>query len=301
MDVSHIDKVKGMLYGACIGDALGAPHERDKNPYTGIMHTKHCSFKKYKIGQVTDDSEMMMALLTSLQNNNGLYCLEDVISSYKNWYQSKPIDIGNNTRWLLQFNHERIIKEMELGNETQSNGCLMRAAPLALCLQEDAIEDCKITNNNDICITSCLVFHAMLRTHLFGSQNIVSSDCEIISQAIADADNARDRNLAKNRGWVIHSLYCALFCDKNFESFEDAMDWTIGRHLDSDTDTNACVVGACMGAKIGFKQMMEERKTRQNYEILATCNAERPREYQPHVVLESFLCWLTQSATTSQK
>ena len=38
--VISLDKIRGMLIGGAIGDAIGAPHEHGTLPYTGILTDK---------------------------------------------------------------------------------------------------------------------------------------------------------------------------------------------------------------------------------------------------------------------
>lgn len=279
--MNQIDKIKGMLFGACLGDAIGAQHERDANKYTGYIYTDKVSFKNFKIGQVTDDSEMLFALSNSVfLKHDGKYVENDVIQSYKDWYASKPIDIGNNTRYILQKDGQYIKKKEE--NNSESNGCLMRACILSLLSIEDAINDCKLTNNNSLCVQGCQVYYKLLRSLVYDeSFDFVEDVNALIINIFNDAKMKRDRNLSVHKGWIIHALYCAVYCYTNFCSYQEAIDWVVGKHLDGDTDTNACIAGAVLGAKIGYEKMMQEEKTSKNIEILLNSSSKRPEQYKP--------------------
>lgn len=53
-------------------------------------------------GQVTDDSELAMCLMTGLVNMEpNIMDIEQVCKYYKAWIQSGPFDIGGNTRATL--------------------------------------------------------------------------------------------------------------------------------------------------------------------------------------------------------
>ena len=71
------DRIRGMLFGAAVGDALGAPHEfRHQIPldwYAGRVQFPLTVVRRFQggrltgnVGQITDDSEMMIALADSI-------------------------------------------------------------------------------------------------------------------------------------------------------------------------------------------------------------------------------------------
>ena len=291
--MSQIDKIKGMLFGACLGDAIGAQHERDTNEYNGYIYTDKVSFKNFKLGQVTDDSEMLFALSSSIfDNQNKKYNEINAIQAYKDWYMSKPIDIGNNTRYILQKDVQYIQQKHETNSE--SNGCLMRACILSLMSEEDAINDCKLTNNNSLCIKACQIYHRLLRSLIFNEKiedidEIITSNA-LIKNIFNDAKMKRDRNLTVHKGWIIHALYCAVYFYVNdVNTFQEGIDWIIGKHLDSDTDTNACVAGAVLGAKIGYEKMIQEEKTSQNITSMINSSSKRPEKYKPSYMIPLIL------------
>lgn len=150
------------LYGGAIGDALGARYEFDSED----LLTKDLSnyVKEGELlpllgegiwglypGQVTDDTEMAMALANSLLVNKDLSKVDsDIARGYHNWYLSDPFDIGRATKNALsQLNqkdsNEKIAEDMRLSarlfdkkcikdfkEPNLSNGMLMRIGPLAL-------------------------------------------------------------------------------------------------------------------------------------------------------------------------
>lgn len=114
-----LDKVQGMLMGAFLGDALGAPHEFKCNKntlYTGILEHQGFRISRFQgrndlmVGQVTDDSEMTLALLRTLIKD-GEYVKNNVILSYLAWANSGGWMMGINTRALLRG--VKTIKEYE--------------------------------------------------------------------------------------------------------------------------------------------------------------------------------------------
>ena len=151
--MAYSDRVAGMLMGLFLGDALGAPHEfrcNRKLIYTGKL--EHQAFlvthfqgkKSLSVGQVTDDSEMTLALLRTLLEKDGKYDRKSVISSYLEWANSGGWMLGKNTRALLKGvktvkGYESRMKSVLILPESeisQSNGAMMRCCPLALLSYE---------------------------------------------------------------------------------------------------------------------------------------------------------------------
>ena len=292
------DRLLGCLWGAALGDALGAPYEFRYGgmPFRDEITNEHTSFA---LGQVTDDTEMMLALAQCLRENpDGQYVREDIIRAYCEWATSGVPDIGNNTRQLFHHpkGHIDQLKAYEKAyklyvldhpqhNWTQSNGCMMRVMATALLPREQAIwiQDCILSNPHPICQEAVDFYMCMLHSCLDGTfQFHYEPTFPEIKQAIAEATKREHRMLSKSRGWVVHALYCAVRCYTTGFSFVDGMRWIIGQNLDSDTDTNACIAGAILGAKIGYKRMMECPITSENIRLIRESKPSgRPDKYHP--------------------
>ena len=93
------DKVTGCMMGLMCGDALGAPVEfhtpedlQQRFP-NGITDMEDgWSYTHFvRKGQITDDSEMAIALLHSLVKNGG-FSAEETRAQYQHWLQTGPAD-----------------------------------------------------------------------------------------------------------------------------------------------------------------------------------------------------------------
>jgi ADP-ribosylglycohydrolase len=257
--------------------------------------------KELIIGQVTDDSEMSLALLRTLINDHG-YNKEHIIMSYLRWANSGGWMIGKNTRALLRgvttlkgYNN-RIDKVLALpiSERSQSNGAMMRASPLALLWDNGpVVEDVQITNPNPVSIDCNLVYISALRLALQGldgpsifKQIKPLSQTQEVRNVLDQVEKREARNIAENKGWCLHALWCAMMTITSFTNYSEAMHWIITSQPGSDTDTNACISGALIGAMLGFEQMQKEPSTSKNIEILLTANTDngptpRPIEYSP--------------------
>jgi len=179
------DKIKGMLFGVALGDALGAPHEfrHSKAVYTGRLEHPTKILRRCKgyimgtVGQVTDDTEMTLALARALLENNGKWVRDTILQNYISWANSGTANMGKHTRTLLKgiktqrgFD-SRWQKATQLPQKkwTQANGCLMRASPLAILANADAvILDCRLTHPHPVCVESVKIYVHVLRRLIEG-------------------------------------------------------------------------------------------------------------------------------------
>lgn len=315
------DRELGMYWGVFLGDALGAPFEHVgmEGKYRGLIEYPLIQRSRYQgkrvgnIGQVTDDSEMMIALYNSLASEGryrgarplkGGYDREETILSYLDWANSGCPFMGNNIRSLLHGvktvkGYENRMKkktEEEDLNSLQSNGCLMRCAPLATLRgkkrRANAVTlDCSITNPNETCIQAVGYYIETLHNILRGNDaklldRLTAPSNKDVREALEDAKRHRRRDVKSRptKGWVCHNLYTAFLSLNSDASFEDRIDEVI--RLGGDTDTNGAVAGAIIGAQVGFEKMMEEERTGSNLRLLFQVkgndgNIPRPPKYCP--------------------
>jgi ADP-ribosyl-[dinitrogen reductase] hydrolase len=305
-----LDKIQGMFMGVFLSDALGAPHEFSRTvPYTGIlehrayMNTQYQGKKELEVGQITDDSEMSIALLRTILTDKG-YNRDNVIKSYLDWANSGGWMIGKNTRKLLKgvttikgYN-SRMLKEMETPESlrSQSNGTLMRCTPLALIWNNDVIiQDVDITNPNDVNRDCGLIYVNALRLALIGSDGMTifntvkelaqtDSVKEIMGQV--ERREVRKINDKATKGWCVNALWCAMVVITTFTNFSEAMNWVITSQPGSDTDTNGAIAGGLLGCILGLNKMKDETNTNKNIDILLAVDVTigptpRPLIYRP--------------------
>ena len=296
------DKVQGMIYGAFLGDALGAPHEFRKSlasiqkEYTGILDKPMSHFSRfqgkttYDLGQFTDDSEMAICLIKILSKNKLKYSSDDAIVSYLDWANSKNNKcMGKNTRALFKNiktkkGYEKRFQQISENNTNQSNGALMRCFPLALADNEEYIKtDCNLTNPNKTCvITNQIYIHAIKMALNFYDKELIYNQAKFEAQrytelpelirALETLDTPRDIAEKTTKGWCLHALWCSFWGLMKFDSYKEAIDAII--LAGGDTDTNACIAGALLGAYYGYAQMMCDEKTRKSIKILVECSTE---------------------------
>lgn len=314
-----LDRVRGMFIGVFLGDALGAPHEFKCNkdtPYTGKL--EHQAFhinrfhirKEIKVGQLTDDSEMTLALLRTIITDNG-YNKDNVTLAYMDWANSGGWMLGLNTRAL--FKGVKTIKgyknraaKVHLSG-SQSNGALMRCSPLALLFDNNAVvEDVSLTNPAPVCIDCNLVYINSLRLALQGYDiNSILKYARSIAQTnevkelLSNIDGNVTRDLSHNKGWCLNALWCTFYVALRVTSYSQGINWVINQK-GSDTDTNAAITGALLGAMFGFDKVNSEQE--ENIKILLAVDSteeptSRPKMYSAYDFYEltelayKLFCW----------
>jgi ADP-ribosylglycohydrolase len=182
--------------------------------------------------------------------------------------------------------------------ESQSNGSLMRVAPIGIWAAGDparaaatARVDSALTHPNPVCLEACAAFCAAIAAGIAGASRDEMAKAALAHSAgpareaiergtlPADFDNAR--------GSVVTALQNAFYRLKTSAGPEEALVSTVG--CGGDTDTNAAVAGALLGAfhgRAGFP-------SRWIYPVLACrplaeASAPRPRPmaYWPDDVLD---------------
>lgn len=296
------DRILGMLYGVALGDALGAPHEFKKqvklDKYTGLLVHPVMQYRifkgctKFPPGTVSDDSEMMLALAWSIMASTG-YNRERAAKEYITWANSGCRFMGRNTRELFQGistldgYEKRRAKKLEEPEpvQSQSNGFLMRAAPLAILpnWEEAAAIDCVLSNFPPVCIDASRVYVGALHDVLEGRDRaaIFEHACEraktreVIDVLMQVADGKERDIEAPHSGWCLHAMYVAFRALTEYRgSYQDTIDMII--RLGGDTDTNGVVSGALIGAHVGSYLMGREERTAKNIRTIMGIGLDKP-------------------------
>ncbi len=292
------NKACGCLAGQFCGDAFGAQYEfmtRDQinrsMQVNGSGAMGASSVWGTLPGQVTDDSEMALALARSIISSGG-YDKETAKRFYINWMISSPFDMGGTCAAGLSG---------EPNQDSQANGAMMRIAPLAVYLSkpgcaenEDwnrcdaaAASDALITHPNEICVQANILFVRSL-VRLITSEtglvmlyeNIREWAAEIgahpsLVAVIESAANNPPSDYIKKQGWVLIAFQNALYQLLHAGSPAEGIIDTVKRG--GDTDTNAAIAGAMLGARFGYRSFPGE--------WLDTVNLCRPGGKRPRPIM----------------
>ena len=224
MTTEVLKRAIGCLQGVFVGDAFGAQyefmsHDEIKEILTEnghILGQSYC-WKFIASGQITDDSEMAIALLraildTAKSNPHGKFYDDEIARQhYRAWLASEPFDVGNTIITALKSKKKSEVLEGCYGSK--ANGAMMRIAPLAIAwalhgikhkLPEEeiangviasAIQDAELTHPNPVCLFANGVYaYALCYSIMTGapSLTVVSKMLAKIDEWLAEKSDSSD-------------------------------------------------------------------------------------------------------------
>ncbi|MBF0420048.1 MAG: ADP-ribosylglycohydrolase family protein [Magnetococcales bacterium] len=268
-----VSRAEGCIFGQFAGDALGSLVEFEspesilmKYP-NGISELKNGGTWGTLAGQPTDDSEMALALVRTLLKHD-TYNAQASRQAYQDWLQSGPFDVGSTT--------SRALLHGEPDPKSQANGSMMRISPLGIFgalydleqVADWSRQDAMLTHPNPICVqTSTLYTMAIAHTIHTGCEaqelydkikawaiamDVDSSVANIINQAIYSPP----KDYMIHMGWVLIAFGNALWQLLHAANTEHAVCDTVMRG--GDTDTNAAICGALLGAVYGRENIPQQ-------------------------------------------
>ncbi|MCK4967764.1 MAG: ADP-ribosylglycohydrolase family protein [Candidatus Aenigmarchaeota archaeon] len=274
-----------------------------------------------EIGQITDDTEMALIILRGRMESR---TTREILMGYLKWANTPgTFSMGRNTRAVFKgiktlkgYDNRRIKiireeKSLMSVNEpidhpclenSQSNGALMRCHPYAIPVINGndylnlGIADCRLSNPNPTC-EGCNEIYLFTIRYIYENPNdtkveiiaaiekkINKIDNNVVKDVVLNAIHNNDptRDITKNKGWCIHGIWCVFYCLARFDDYKSAIDFIIEKS--GDTDTNAAITGALLGAFYGFDAMSADKDIHENIEILLSCTTNRgeltrPKEY----------------------
>ncbi len=264
-DAGLLSRAQGCLLGQLAGDALGSLVEFKRPEWIKVRYPKGLreladggTFNTIA-GQPTDDSEMAPLLARTLITQV-TYDAEEARKAYVFWLHSGPFDCGMTVAGGLRG----------LPNpDSQANGALMRVSPLGIFgtnfdlsqVWEWAWRDAALTHPHLVCLQANGLFTvAIAHTIRTGSKpkevyNFVldrARDTDVddsLMDAITRAASDPPPGYVHKQGWVLIAFWNALWQLLHAPNFEEGVVDTVMRG--GDTDTNAAICGALLGAVYG--------------------------------------------------
>lgn len=205
MDLVVIDKIRGIIFGQAIGDALGFGTEwipksqvRKEYPdglrsYSQIVRYRNVS--GWTPGDWTDDTDQMLCILDSLLEKQQVDIL-DIAARFHHWAVTDGMGMGQTVYSVVyspDFLQNPLATAKQVweasGQKAAANGGVMRTSVLGIWeysfpekVKRNAEEVCKITHHDPRCVGSCvavsLAISALLRQE---------SDINSLMQSIAIA------------------------------------------------------------------------------------------------------------------
>ncbi|HEX5938219.1 MAG TPA: ADP-ribosylglycohydrolase family protein, partial [Actinomycetota bacterium] len=268
-------RVVGSVLGLALGDALGAPFEsrrREEIPWP--LPAFELPWQGRPPGTATDATGMARNLIRSLADRRTFDAV-DLATRHVTWYRTQPSGIGNMTRRVLErvdrtgAPAELAARQVweERGPEVSAgNGSVMYCAPLgafrarlADLLVEESPALSAITHWDERCRTACLAV-TLAAAALAGGDDPASAvdgaitavldreGGEELEYLVAEAGHAR-RIDGPDMGFALFCAGIALQVVAGDPGVEEGLRHVVS--LGGDTDTNAAVTGALLGARHG--------------------------------------------------
>jgi ADP-ribosyl-[dinitrogen reductase] hydrolase len=210
------------------------------------------------------------------------YPIEQVANHYLRWISSAPFDVGNATRMAMDCNRQGLThvhlqmraNALAYNRDSKANGALMRSSPLGIWsvrlnereTVEAALSDAGLTHPNLTCQWANAAYVSALR-HLMLFPGDASGAYQAALRALPedqsasagsievrtwleDAQAGRLPSCHPMAGFVRIGFTHAFFHLLEESTFENALRETLAGG--GDTDTNACIVGALVGALHGI-------------------------------------------------
>jgi ADP-ribosylglycohydrolase len=297
----ELDRGRGAWLGQIVGDALGTtvefrPASSIEREYpNGLREIVGGGPFRVLPGQVTDDTELALALARSIIEHGG-YDADRVAYAYLAWYRSGPFDVGGTTSQAFGGAVEPGRAAAELltrraNRKSESNGSLMRASPLGIYgwrlpeieLADLAATDSSLSHPAAACVAACLVHTYAIAYAIRTGHKPIAVYEEALDFArrsarpavvvLEEAARGLPDDFYVQQGWVWKAFKNAFYELLDGPSFEESLVRTVSRG--GDTDTNACIAGALLGAVHG-EQAIPERWRR----TVLACRTPRGPTYQ---------------------
>jgi ADP-ribosylglycohydrolase len=281
----------GCLMGAFIGDATGATLEFTKGPLSHVdvqraMRLEGGGRLNVGPGQVTDDSELAMALAGVLSVSPLVqgFPLDGVATAYTSWFRSNPFDCGMTCARAMQDSAqhrypiaagpgpglEMMYRAAVRSQPSEANGALMRSTPIAIWTARTSVPVTCMAARLDAMLThpsrvtqDCNALYCAAIAHLIRTPGDHDGALSLAIQL------AEDEACRKVRGWMKDALSEESALESGHPNVGHVR-WgftSAFRHLalnsdystgmaetlvaGGDTDTNACIVGGMLGALHG--------------------------------------------------
>ncbi|MBQ9903025.1 MAG: ADP-ribosylglycohydrolase family protein [Clostridia bacterium] len=286
-----VEKVRGAVFGAAVGDAVGVPFEftspeqMKRRPAVDMVGggTYHLP-----AGTWSDDTTMILCTLDRLDESKDYDAIMKAFLSWVNEGKYTPygdcFDIGNTTRSAL-MNYARGSEPLHSGLDdaySNGNGSLMRIIPAALYADAHRLTaDEAVSLAHELsslthahlrsrmgcgiftCIAMCLLKYAdkssvteglQLAGEIYSAREY-SQETKKYARLFSSSFGSLPEGEIRSSGYVLDTLECAVWSLLNTESYRECILKAV--NFGKDTDTAACVAGALAGLLYGTEGIPE--------------------------------------------
>ncbi|MDC7788400.1 ADP-ribosyl-[dinitrogen reductase] hydrolase [Rhodoplanes sp. TEM] len=279
------ERALGAFLGFAVGDALGGTVEFMTRGEIATRYGVHDrivggGWLRLAAGQVTDDTEMTLAVGRSLLRKDGLD-LQDLCEEFARWLRSGPIDVGNTCRrGIRRFITDGSVQGPFFDGDA-GNGATMRILPVALATlgspaaaAEWCVAQCRTTHHHPLSDAAALALVRMLHRLLAGEPREAVRD--IADALVAEHRGFRfDSSPGQSSAYVVDTLRTVLHFYFGTGSFADAVVKTVNQG--GDADTTGAIVAMLAGATYGVDAIPAHWLKRLDREVAIEIRNQTPR------------------------
>ena len=290
MESKTLYKIKSVILGHAVGDALGVPVEfcsREELDTGPVDDMEGFGSYPYAAGAWSDDTSMSLCALDSLAK--GDIDWDEIMQNFRQWIENgeytsvgECFDVGRTCiKAILNYLTFNLPATESGGTDEHSNGngSLMRILPFVLFTEYgeyvgnwlDIIHQASaMTHAHERSKIGCgiytIIMHQLLHDPNMDSVELGlrRAECEYREFAefhhykrifASDFKNLK-REEIKSTGYVVDTLEAALWCLMTTDNYRDCVLKAV--NLGEDTDTVAAVAGGMAGALYGYDAIPEE-------------------------------------------
>ena len=289
-------KIKSVMLGHAVGDALGVPVEFEdremlhKHPLTEMQ-----GFGTYPVpaGSWSDDTSMSLCAFDALCRKNWKW--DDIMNNFASWLEKgeftptgETFDVGRTClESIIRYRRDNVpAKECGCDGEwSNGNGSLMRIHPFVLYGQYVLLNGTNdgywswmalikqasaLTHAHDRSLMGCYIYGYCLsflpkeasKESLKAGSKFAGEDLDYLPEfehykRIFEPDFAKlSEKEIRSTGYVVDTLEAALWCVLTTDNYEDCVLKAV--NLGGDTDTVAAVAGGLAGAIYGYNAIPQK-------------------------------------------
>jgi ADP-ribosyl-[dinitrogen reductase] hydrolase len=279
------ERALGAYLGLAVGDALGGTVEfmtkgEIATRYGVLDRMVGGGWLRLTPGQVTDDTEMALALGRSLLRQNGLDP-HDLCEEFARWLRSGPIDVGNTCRrGIRRFMTDGSVEGPFFDGDA-GNGAAMRLLPVALATlgspaiaADWCVRQCHTTHHHPLSDSASVTLVRMLHALLAGEGKRAVR--EIADTLVAEHRSFRfDFSPGPSSAYVVDTVRTVLHFYFSTESFADAVVRTVNQG--GDADTTGAIVAMLAGATYGVDAIPSGWLKRLDRDVAIEIRTQTPR------------------------
>ncbi len=277
MTIALEERALAAYLGFAVGDALGATVEfmtkgEIAAQYGVLRDMVGGGWLKLKPGQVTDDTQMALALGRSILRRGRLDA-RDVCDEFAAWLKTRPPDVGNTCRrgirrYIVHGTVEGVFSDGDGGN-----GAAMRVLPVALATYREprniepwSLAQARITHHHPLSDAACLALVHMAHGLMRGQGK---EETRKLAEGLAAQHKAFrfEPYPGQCSAFVVDTMQTVLHFYLSSQSFADCVIQTVNQG--GDADTAGALAGMLAGATYGLNAIPAKWLAKLDREVAA--------------------------------